>query len=73
MWELPTDSSADDGAAYCRAAVHAQLLGNSQWQAAISDEAPHPCTIAFSIMQWMPLEPLTVCVTRKSAARLQSV
>jgi hypothetical protein len=25
------------------------------------------------IMQWMPLQPLTVWVTRKSAARLQSV
>lgn len=32
-----------------------------------------PCTIAFSIMQWMPLEPLTVWVTRRSAARLHSV
>lgn len=32
-----------------------------------------PCTIAFSIMQWMPLEPFTVWVTRRSAARLQSV
>ena len=33
----------------------------------------YPCTIAFSIMQWMPLEPLTAWVTRKSAARLHSV
>jgi hypothetical protein len=33
----------------------------------------YPCTTVFAIMQWMPLEPLTVCVTRKSAARLQSV
>ena len=32
-----------------------------------------PCTSAFSIMQWMPLQPLTVCVTRRSAARLHSV
>lgn len=32
-----------------------------------------PCTIAFSIMQWMPLAPLTVWVTRRSAARLHSV
>lgn len=32
-----------------------------------------PCTIAFSIMQWMPFEPFTVCVTRRSAARLQSI
>ena len=35
--------------------------------------ASHPCTTDFSIMQWMPLEPLTVWVTRRSAARLQSV
>jgi hypothetical protein len=33
----------------------------------------HPCTMSFAIMQWMPLEPLTVWVTRRSAARLQSV
>src|SRR5260221_10076215 len=33
----------------------------------------HPCTTDFAIMQWIPLEPFTVCVTRKSAARLQSV
>jgi hypothetical protein len=33
----------------------------------------HPCTTDFAIMQWMPLEPLTVWVTRRSAARLQSV
>lgn len=32
-----------------------------------------PCTIAFSIMQWMPLAPLTVWVTLRSAARLHSV
>jgi len=32
-----------------------------------------PCTIALSIMQWMPLEPFTVWVTRRSAARLHSV
>jgi hypothetical protein len=35
--------------------------------------ARHPCTTVLAIMQWMPLEPFTVCVTRKSAARLQSV
>ena len=35
--------------------------------------AAHPCTTAFAIMQWMPLEPLTVWVTRRSAARLHSV
>jgi len=33
----------------------------------------HPCTTDLAIMQWMPLEPFTVCVTRRSAARLQSV
>jgi hypothetical protein len=33
----------------------------------------HPCTTDFAIMQWMPLEPFTVCVTRRSAPRLQSV
>jgi hypothetical protein len=33
----------------------------------------YPCTTDFAIMQWMPLEPFTVCVTRRSAARLQSV
>lgn len=32
-----------------------------------------PFTMAFSIMQWMPLAPLTVWVTRRSAARLHSV
>src|SRR6516164_1377474 len=31
------------------------------------------CTIDFSIMTWIPFEPLTAWVTRKSAARLQSV
>src|SRR5438309_10590735 len=33
----------------------------------------YPCTTVLAIMQWMPLEPLTVWVTRRSAARLQSV
>jgi hypothetical protein len=32
-----------------------------------------PWTTDFAIMQWMPLEPLTVWVTRRSAARLHSV
>jgi hypothetical protein len=36
-------------------------------------QSSYPCTTAFEIMQWMPLEPFTVCVTRRSAARLQSV
>ena len=33
----------------------------------------YPCTTDFAIMQWMPLDPFTVCVTRRSAARLHSV
>jgi hypothetical protein len=36
-------------------------------------QSSYPCATAFEIMQWMPLEPFTVCVTRRSAARLQSV
>lgn len=32
-----------------------------------------PCTTDFSIMQWIPFDPLTVWVTRRSAARLHSV
>ena len=35
--------------------------------------APLPHDRVFAIMQWMPFEPFTVCVTRRSAARLQSV
>ena len=36
-------------------------------------EGRQPCTTLLAIMQWMPFEPFTVCVTRRSAARLQSV
>ena len=32
-----------------------------------------PCSSDFASMTWMPLEPLTVWVTRKSAARLHKV
>ena len=44
----------------------------SVFRAARNDEI-HPCTTDFAIMQWMPLEPFTVWVTRRSAARLHSV
>ena len=35
--------------------------------------ARQPCTTVLAIVQWIPFEPFTVCVTRKSAARLRSV
>src|SRR4029077_1406239 len=45
-----------------------QQAGKRRWRG-----ADYPCTTVFAIMQWMPLEPFTVWVTRRSAARLQSV
>jgi hypothetical protein len=41
--------------------------------AALSSYPVAPCSSDFANITWMPFEPLTVCVTRRSAARLHSV
>ena len=44
-----------------------------QQQGDKEDLKPHPPISFFSIMQWMPLLPSTVCVTCRSACRLHSM
>jgi hypothetical protein len=62
MGYLPADSVAaagDEGDLVSQSKIHGQPVT--------------PWTADLAIMQWIPFDPLTVWVTRRSAARLQSM